>query len=195
MKQNAVLVILFFVLLVMVPFSIYAQEENDIRRNQSFFVELGGSGVAILTANYDFRFNKGHKDGLGMRIGIGGESTDSEPFLGDGHTQIKMVTVPLEVNYILGRKNFSFEFGYSLTYISETKNSSFRLINPDYINKEDSGNFIVSYIPVGFRLKPKTNGFMLKFNLGPLINYSAPNVFYDDKVQFWAGLAVGYSFY
>ena len=164
-------------------------------RQKSLFIEAGGSGIALLTANFDFRFKKGRNDGLGMRIGIGGEASKTEPIIGEGETKTKLITAPLELNYILGQKRFSFEIGYSLTYVYESKNSSFRLFNPGDIYSDDSGSVIVSYIPVGFRLKPKKDGFMLKFNVGPLWNYSAANIFSNDKMQFWAGLAIGYSFY
>jgi hypothetical protein len=198
MKTKSPYLRLFYVLItltVMIMNTTYAQESVDIHRNKSLFIEAGGSGVAMLTANFDFRFNKGRNDGLGMRVGIGGESSKTEPLLGEGETSTKLFTIPLEVNYILGEKRFSFEIGYSLTYVSESKNSRFRLFNPGYTSENESGNFIVSYIPVGCRLKPKKDGFMLKFNVGPLWNYSAANIFSDDKIQFWAGFALGYSFY
>jgi hypothetical protein len=180
------------ILIVAIP--AHSQERKDQYRNKSFFLEFGGSGVAVLTANYDFRFFKGRNDGPGMRIGIGGESYKSEHLIGEGETKGKLFAVPLEVNYIFGIKRVSFEIGYSLTYISQTGNSTFRLFNPEYTNTDESGKFVVSYVPVGIRLKPKTDGFMVKFNVGPLLNYSAPNVFHYEKVQFWMGLAIGYSF-
>ena len=179
-------------MIVVIP--AHSQERKDINRSKSFFLEFGGSGVAVLTGNYDFRFFKGRNDGLGMRIGIGGESTKSDPLLGEGEIKNRFFAVPIEVNYILGKRNFSFEIGYSLTYISAKYHSSFQLFNPNSTITDESDNFLVSYMPVGFRLKPKKSGFMLKFNLGPLIDYSAPNLF-QDKFQFWAGLAIGYSFY
>jgi hypothetical protein len=198
MKRKPVSYRLFsFSVVLLIIFSIpaHSQERKDTHSNKNLYIELGGSGIAVLTANYDFRFLKGRNDGLGMRVGIGGESSKSEPLFGEGEIKNKLFTVPLEVNYILGKKRFSLEIGHSLTYISQTKNSSIQLFNPDFANTNESGKFIVSYVPLGFRLKPKKNGFMLKFNLGPLINYSAPNVFSYEKIQFWAGLAAGYSFY
>ena len=194
-KSSYFRLFILIILSVIILKSSHAQERNNMGRQKSLFIEAGGSGIALLTANFDFRFKKGRNDGLGMRIGIGGEASKSEPIIGEGETSTKLFTVPLEINYILGKKRFSFEIGYSLTYVYESKNSSFRLFNPGYTNENKSGNFIVSYMPVGLRLKPKKDGFMLKFNVGPLWNYSAANVFSDEKIQFWAGLALGYSFY
>jgi len=192
--SNSLLSILI-VSLVIIGISANSQEKAVKQRYKSLFIEAGGSGVSVLTANFDIRFYKGRSDGLGMRIGIGGESSKTEPILGEGEIKNKFFTVPLEVNYILGKNRFSFEIGYSLTYISQTKTSSIRILEPNYTSTDESGNFMVSYIPVGFRLKPKGNGFMLKFNVGPLWIYSAPNLFDYEKTQFWAGLAIGYSFY
>jgi hypothetical protein len=186
---------LLIILIVPVVIPAHSQERKDIYRSKSVFVEIGGSGVAVLTANFDFRFFKGRSDGLGMRFGIGGENSTSEPLFGEGHTDTKLFTVPIEFNYIYGKKRFAFEVGYSFTYVSGSENSKYRIFSSDYYYFEDSGNFIVSYVPFGFRLKPKTDGFMLKFNLGPMISYTAPNIIYYDKVQAWAGLAIGYSFY
>ena len=119
----------------------------------------------------------------------------SEPILGRGEIKTKLFTVPLELNYILGKRNFAFEIGYSLTFVSETKNTNIQIWNPNPTVTKESENFIVSYLPVGFRLKPNKSGFTLKFNLGPLINYSAPNIFEYDKIHFWGGIAIGYSFF
>lgn len=197
MKRKPVFNDLFSILtmvFMMFVLSVHSQERSEKYGNKSFFLEFGGSGVAVLTGNVDFRFLKGHNNGPGMRIGIGGESSQSESLFGEGGRKNTLFTVPLEFNYVFGKRRLSFEIGYSLTYIYQKTNSNFSFRS--YSSSEyQEGDLIVSYIPVGLRLKPKTNGFMLKFNLGPLINYSAPNLFYEDKVQPWIGLAVGYSFY
>jgi len=186
---------ILIVLFLLVTLRAAAQEVNERLPNKGLFIEFGGSGIAMLTANFDFRFGKGRNDGLGMRVGIGGESSKTEPLFGSGEIITKLFTVPLEVNYIFGKKRFSFETGYSLTYVYESTNSSFRFLDPYYTNDMETGKSLVSYLPVGFRLKPKRDGFMLKFNVGPLWNYSAANVFDKEKFLFWAGLAMGYSFH
>ena len=112
------LLIFISVLLTLIIIPVHSQEVYDSRRSKSLFVEAGGSGVSILSANIDFRFIKGQHDGLGMRIGIGGESSKSDPIIGEGEIKTSLFTVPLEVNYIFGKKRFSFEIGYSLTYIA-----------------------------------------------------------------------------
>ena len=194
MKRKSVFYSLFSMLLVILVISAHYQERSEKYGNKSFFLEFGGSGVAVITGNADFRFLKGRNDGPGMRIGIGGESSQSESLFGGGGKKNTLFTVPLEFNYVFGKNRLSFEIGYSFTYIYQKTNSNFNFRS--YSSSEyEEGNCFVSYMPVGLRLKPKTNGFMLKFNMGPLIDYSAPNLFYYDKIQAWIGLAMGYSFY
>jgi len=197
MKKNSVsriLYLLIIVLWVQITMTAYAQESSASNLNKNVFVELGGSGVAVLTANFDMRFNKGSNDGLGMRLGVGGESSRFDYLIGEGEVKTKLFTVPLEVNYILGERRFSFEIGYSFTFVSVSRDSDLQFLGY-HSEKYESGNVIVSYIPIGFRLKPKNNGLMFKLNVGPLWNYSAPNVFDYESVLFWGGFAVGYSFY
>jgi len=186
---------LVLIILLMLPTcKLAGQEKQESARQKSIFVEFLGSGLSIATGNFDIRFNKGNPEGLGMRVGIGGGAISEDPLIGEGSTKTKMFSIPLEVNYILGKKNFALEAGCSLTYVSITEDSTFKLFG-DYTTSHESENVIVSYVPIGFRLKPKVNGFMLKFNLGPLFNFSGPNLIADEKVTIWGGLAAGYSFY
>lgn len=172
----------------------YAQESNVSTRNKSVFVEFGGSSATIVSGNFDMRFNKGRADGLGVRVGIGGGAIKEDYVLGEGSKKTKTLTVPVEVNYILGERRFSFEIGCSVTYMSITEDSSYRLFD-EYYESNESENLIVSYVPIGFRWKPKHNGFLLKLNVGPIFNYSAPNLASDESVGIFGGLALGYSFY
>lgn len=185
---------LLIMFLVFVPTAVQAQEKSDTSRNKNVFVELLGSGATIVSANFDMRLNKGRSDGLGMRVGLGGGSIKNDYLIGEGSVTTKLITVPLEVNYILGERRFAFELGLAITYVSISEDSNFEIL--DYYSEEfETGNVVVSYIPVGFRLKPDKNGFMLKLNIGPMWNFSSPNLFAEEDFLLWGGLAVGYSFY
>ena len=67
------------------------------KRAQNIFVELGGQGL-LFTANYDSRFSK-RRDGVGGRIGIG--------HIGDNGD--RATTVPISLNYLLGKEKHFFE--------------------------------------------------------------------------------------
>lgn len=197
MKRKSIYQIMYpitLVLLVLFTISTHSQEKSDTNRNKSVFIEFLGSGATIITANFDIRFNKGRTDGLGMRIGVGGGSVSENYIIGEGSTKTKTFTVPLEVNYIFGKRKFSFEIGGSITYVSISEDSNFQLFGM-YTEEHESENVIVSYIPIGFRLKPENNGFMLKINIGPILNFSGPNLVSDETISFWGGLAIGYSFF
>lgn len=197
MKRKSIFQMLYPTLLLLLVFFVstaQTQEKGDSSRSKAVFVEFLGSGASIATANFDMRFNKGQSDGLGFRVGIGGGSISNDNFITEGSTKTEMFTIPLEVNYIYGEARFSFEFGYALTYasISEDYNSEFLGMSSE---SHESENIIVSYLPIGLRWKPDTRGFTMKVNLGPLWNFSAPNLFSDEKVVIWGGLALGYAFY
>ena len=84
-------------------------------RNKAVYVEGLGSGL-LLSVNYDFRF-RNTQDGLGMRIGVGGLSlaataTDNNGATSSAH--LGVVTLPVLVNYLVGKGRFAFEMGQVL---------------------------------------------------------------------------------
>jgi len=113
---------------------------------KSAYVELGGPGFA--SVNFDTRFNK-REDGLGGRIGIGGFS--------DGG--IAIVTLPVELNYLLGKDNKNyFEIGGGFTYFNGA--SVFDVDNT-------SGAF--GHLSFGYRLQPKNGGFLFRAAIVPVL--------------------------
>ncbi len=199
MKRKLISQILYpllLVLLVLFSTTTHSHEKSDTGRNKSIFAELAGSSLAIISANFDMRFNKGRSDGLGMRIGIGmGSFSTSDYLLETSESKSKIFSVPVEVNYIIGENRWAFEMGLAITYasITEDYHSEFLGIVTD---THETGNLVASYLPVGIRLKPvQKNGFMMKLNIGPVFNFSAPNMWSEETVNIWGGLALGYSFY
>ncbi|WP_430972475.1 hypothetical protein [Sunxiuqinia rutila] len=184
MKRNLALLTLSCLLLSTTPLK--AQEEtNAAKRSQSVYLEFAGSGCA-LTVNYEFRLKKERISGLGLRIGAGGLAIDLF-----GTTSV--FSVPTELNYIWGEKTrVSGEIGFSLTYLHiRDETISWFFDEPDCVEKED---LLVSYIPLGIRFRPKTNGLLVRLNAGPVINYSSPNLWSDHAIDPFLGIAVGYSF-
>ena len=128
------------------------------------YAEILGPGLASL--NFDMRLiNK--QDGLGFRAGIGGFS------VGGGSS---ITTFPLGLNYLLGGdgKNY-FELGANITFISVKESSSNSSV---YSTNFGSLNF-------GYRLQPKTSGFVFRAAVNPLFNS-------DGFFPFYAGIAFGF---
>ena len=82
-------------------------------RAQNVFVEMGGQGL-LLTANYDSRFGN-RRDGLGGRVGIGYTAVNSDN---------SATTIPLSLNYLLGKNNKFFEIGLGATISASKSNGS-----------------------------------------------------------------------
>jgi len=174
--------------------SLYAQEKPNTSLNKNVYVELLGGGGGIISVNFDMRFNKGRTDGLGMRIGLGGGSVTYDYLLVEGTGKSELFTIPLELNYVFGEDAFAFEVGGTMTYVFISEESNYEFLGESH-ESFDSGDVLVGYIPIGFRYRPGNGRFMLKLNAGPLVNFSAPNLYAEYDILFWGGLAVGYSFF
>jgi len=139
----------------------------EVKRAQNIFVELGGQGLTF-TANYDSRFSN-KRDGLGGRAGIGYLAIDDE----------KLMTVPLSLNYLLGKGNKFFEIGLGATFLSTSGNSG-------GIFDEDDGN-VIGTMSFFYRVQPQDGGFSFRAGLSPVFN---KNYF----IPYYGGLSFGYTF-
>lgn len=135
---------------------------------KSAYVEIGGPGVA--SANFDTRFSK-TEGGLGGRIGIGGFGSDG----------FGMLTVPVGLNYLIGKDNKNyFEIGAGFTYV-HTKGD---ILFGDS-NDENSSSF--GHLSFGYRLQPAKGGFLFRAAIVPVFGKGY-------FVPYYAGIAFGYKF-
>jgi hypothetical protein len=113
---------------------------------KSFYVELGGPGLASI--NYDMRFAP-KEDGLGFRVGLGGFSFWDESFL----------TVPLGLNYLLSKdkKNY-FEIGAGATIVSSSSDG------------DETLRSTFGHLSFGYRLQPENGGFLFRAAIVPVFN-------------------------
>lgn len=140
---------------------------GDDKRAQNVFVEIGGQGL-LFTANYDSRFSK-RRDGLGGRAGIGYIANE-----GDHAT-----TIPLSLNYLLGKGRHFFEVGLGATIIATGGNESF------FFNGNNSN--VIGTMSFSYRLQPVDSGFAFRVGLTPIFNK-------DFFIPYYAGLSLGYTF-
>lgn len=158
--------------------------DSKIPHSQSVFIEVGGSGCTF-SGNYEFRFKPGQSTGPGLRVGIG-------YFALDVFSKSSVLSVPVEFNYLIGDEHLvAGEIGFSLTYL-HLRDESIGWFSDD--SEFTTENALVSYIPVGIRLKPDEKGFMFRFNVGPMINYGSSNLWSDNTVDIFLGLSFGYTF-
>lgn len=121
------------------------------RPPQAVFLNLGGYSP-ILGAMYDRRLaNK--VNGLGFSVGLGFWGASGEA----------LFSVPLSLNYLIGKQTHFIELGAGTTYITGT---------PDMFDTEDS--HFIHHINAGYRHQPTTGGFFFRGGISPLF-YAGEN--------------------
>src|SRR5437764_4209656 len=128
--------------------------QNSEVRAQSVFGEFGGNGL-VFSANYDTRFQN-KQSGIGGRLGIG--------FFGG--TGGGVLTFPIWINYLSGKKGNYLETGLGVTIVT--------------ITGEDFGGVTGSVIvpSIGYRFQPLESGFTGRIVISPLIGTEGGFVFF-----------------
>jgi hypothetical protein len=136
------------------------------KHKKSVFGEFLGNGPFI-SGNFDIRLKPDRNDGFGLRAGAG--------FVNN------YITVPIGLNYILGKRRSGFETGIGITPVVRISGGQDLSSNPN-----GPGLEVVEFLNTGYRLQSR-NGFMLRANV---------SVAYADSyfVFGWPGLSIGYSF-
>lgn len=151
-------------LFILFSFSItFGQESAAPVSQNTVFAEFLGPGIASF--NYERRFSK-QPGGLGARIGIGGfYIVDNGVF-----------TMPLGVNYLIGKNNKNFfEMGMGVSFLSTRG------------NKEDKFTSSLGYFHLGYRYQPMGGGLNFRAGLTPLF---ISNWFWP----FYGSVSIGYTF-
>ncbi|UKJ07808.1 hypothetical protein [Solitalea lacus] len=167
--------------------TIKAQSTSKIA-NKLFYTELGGPGV-LFSANFDGRFDKNKKLGLGYRIGLGfstyeqdiSSSSNTNNYYYETETR-NYLTLPIGINYILGKEGSAnmFEIGAGLTLLSK-KVSIYNYEN------QDEGSNIIGAISFMYRRQPIDGGFSWRIGFTPIIGTSG-NIFPSGAI------GIGYNF-
>jgi len=142
---------------------------NDVtaQRNHGVYLELGGAGL-FYSLNYDVRMLD-QNDGLGLRAGL----SISPEFFGSGIDRI----IPVQLNYLLGKKKHQFEMGFGGTYI-----------NTKGIEGEKTQDVFTTGT-LAYRFQ--TNHFMFRAGFTSfLYKHDSDLVIHP----FWPGISFGYTF-
>jgi hypothetical protein len=137
--------------------------------NKILFAEIGGAGIAI-SVNYDMRFKKGQKDGLGFRAGIG--------YFAAGNNTV--FTVPLQVNYLYGSDGKYLELGLGGTFVNSRGDN---YSSPVW--EFDTVTGMAATATIGVRYEPNK---ALNFRLGYVPIYSTYGLINAG------GFSIGYTF-
>ncbi len=168
-------ILLLSVLLSILILPTQAQFEPDqIKYSKAVFIELGGNGL-LFSTNYEMRFKKGVQDGLGFRAGVGGISVTD-----DIRNRVSVLTFPLAINNIIGKRRSAFETGVGITpVIASAQGTSFA--------NDFKTTGIIGFINIGYRFQPIKNGFLFKINWTPVISGGG----FEPR---WFGISLGYGF-
>ncbi|MVN22565.1 hypothetical protein [Mucilaginibacter arboris] len=137
------------------------------RTPQAVYFQFGGSGP-ILSVNYDTRFRK-KVNGAGFTAGLG--------FFGGSGDAI--VSVPVSVNYLFGRKSDFAEIAGGATFIAGSTSNIF--------SENSNSSTFFYHLNAGYRHQSATKGFFFRGGVSPLFLGSGEFVT-------WFYLGAGYNF-
>lgn len=161
-----------------------SQAELIGKYKKALFVENHGSGI-FLTGNFDTRLKKDVNDGFGVKLGIGkGRGYHTEITNNNKPTERSSISLPVGVNYILGKKRHGIEAGIGVTaQIALDKVVSAQTTYKDV------------YFPyyIGYRYQPIKEGLVARVAWTPLYTRSQANTNFD-YIYYNTGISIGYSF-
>lgn len=173
-----------FTILSLLVISSFAQGTS-----KAVYVEAGGIGLPY-SISFDTRFKKGTNTGMGARIGVGGFIIEDE----------KMLTVPLQLNWLFGKDKNYFELGVGATYLyydgyeyQDYVCTGFNCYPNgeyyagDFILPISNEHSIMGTLSFGYRRIPAGSGFTWRAGITPIFNDNG----------FWplfGGIGVGYKF-
>lgn len=167
--------IILITILLFAATSLFAQKTRHIS------VEILGAQNTV-GINYDSRFKGTY--GLGYRVGIGyGYGRNSGWF----DESIKGVGVPLELNYLLGKKNSKLELGFGASLgIYRVK------VSESYYYTSSGCQFgYFLFGDIGYRYE-RAGGFMFRIGVSPSFNFGDKHGV--TKSVFYPYLGLGWSF-
>lgn len=170
--------------------AVFAQDKT-----RSLSVEILGA-QNIVGVNYDSRF-KGNS-GLGYRVGIGyGYGNNSGLF----DQNINGVGVPLELNYLLGKKRSKLEMGFGTSlgvyHIKETTGVYYESTPPEtegrieYWTSSSTRFGYFMFGNIGYRYQ-RDKGFMFRTGVSPSFNFG--DKYGLKKYAFYPYIGFGWSF-
>lgn len=181
--------ILITAVLLLLSTSIFSQYRIDNFKENSFHknitIELGGSHI-LWGLNYDMRLQRGRNDGFGFKAGIGGARINVEVVEeNDELTSVRAgyLTIPVEINHILGKKRHGLVTGLGVLGAYGT----IETVGFDTDIDLSGLGVVGAYASLGYRLQPIDSGFTFQINLNP-------HLLRGGAVLPHVGISLGYGF-
>ena len=183
--------VLFSVILGFVSMALFSQNNNQVKYRKAITFDLFGGGI-LANLSFDMRLKKGVQDGLGFKAGIGGLSLVNATVVDEngnrGLGDLGIITLPIEVNYLIGKRRSAFETGVGLLSVYGTASGNIANNSTSATESFSYKGFSTGtvFLKMGYRFQPMNNGLTFNIAYTPLIN--------SKGFQHWIGLGVGFSF-
>lgn len=185
-KKTSFSLLAIFMLMIANP--VNAQEKVTQERDKSVYLEIGGASN-FAGVNYEAPFKNGSP--WRYRVGVAFAYASSSDYLFNNYNSARAWTVPVGVNYLIGRKRSKLELGagvsmglYNLHYTDWKVD--FNPTNPDEpityesIPKKDNCFEYFLYANVGYRHVSK-KGFLFRIGITPTVSFGGKH----DFKGFW----------
>jgi len=146
------------------------QSPRDSTSAKSVYLEYGGPS-AIYSVTYDTRFQRSN-NGWGIRAGFGFLPSQG----------IDNISVPIQVNYLLGRARHFFEAGAGATYFHGNQSDS-------WFGPQEKGSLVFGSLSAGYRYQPLQRGITARIGMTGI---AGP--FNNNSVAALPHISVGYKF-
>jgi hypothetical protein len=175
------IILLFLLIITTVNFckaqSAFTDTMSSGNHRKSVFVEGGGNGLGV-SINYDIRLKPDRNDGFGIRAGAGIIGTH--------------ITLPLGINYIVGRRRSGFESGIGITPVYNFNTGEYARHSSFFNNSKTFT--ALGLLTAGYRLQ-SLNGFMFRANISAMNYRNMSAMDYRKRFLFWqVGLSIGLNF-
>lgn len=151
---------------------------------KALFIENHGSGLRY-SVNFDTRLKRDVNNGFGVKGGIGkGMGYKTEVTNNNKPTNRNYFTLPIGVNYIIGKKRHGIEAGIGFT-VQIALNKVDRTV-------ADFKSILFPY-HIGYRFQPKKQGLVARAAWAPFFKRSQSNTNFDH-IYYNTAISLGYSF-
>ncbi len=143
---------------------------DDSTRAQSIYAEYGGPS-AIYSVTYDTRLTRSNK-GWGVRAGLGFLPSQG----------INNISVPVQVNYLLGKTRHFFEAGAGATYFHGNRSSS-------WFGSPEEGSLVFGTLSASYRYQTLSRGITARIGITGIAGS-----FNSNSIAALPHIGVGYRF-
>ena len=166
--------------------SIFGQRRDNNTSNSHYknFTLAISSPNITQGLHYDMRFKKGQANGFGFKAGVGGFSMRRVVRL--RKVEEGLLTLPIQINYIVGKKRHGLELGLGVLPAFATLNGTELQFGNERITIQDF-EMIGSMATIGYKFQPRKNGISFAINSNTVITENA-------GIQSYLGVQIGIGF-